>query len=76
MHEPRIVAVLRVHAQAVGAHEDDTTHLDHVDAKMSDGTYASLFVALPGTVTVTDEELLGLTAGAARRLAEGHGTRL
>ena len=73
---PTIVSVIRLRAQA---HYQDDPHpllLEHVDARMSDGSVARLYIAKPGEITLTDDELLGLTVEQARDLADRRGEAL
>jgi hypothetical protein len=74
--EARIVRVFRTAATGARAGDGDPTRMTHVSARMSDCSVAPVARFRPGTNTVTDDELIGRTAAAARRLAASHGETL
>src|SRR6266849_10085376 len=71
-HEPRIVAVIRIQTHTRNENDPNSMCLDHIDAKLSDGTVAH-YVGKPGEVTISNDELIGLTVAEARALAESRG---
>ena len=73
--EPRIVAVIRIQTRTRNENDPNSMCLDHIDAKLSDGTVAH-YVGKPGEVTISNDELIGLTVAGARALAESRGTIL
>lgn len=70
---PIIVGVERGESRAGFAADAGALELDHVDGRMSDGRIERIFVARRGAIAIADEELIGLTAEEARRLAESRG---
>jgi hypothetical protein len=73
IEEARITSVSRVTAKAYFLTDPDPLIVEHVDAIMSDGERINLYVAESGSVVVTDDDLIGLTALQARELAESKG---
>jgi len=70
---PTILSVFRTQSQSRFEHDPHPLQLEHVDARMSDGSVARLYISKPGEVTLEDADLVGLTAEQARELAESRG---
>ena len=65
-----IVSVIRIQSESRFENDRSPLYLNYVDAELSDGTIATLFVGKRGQVTISDDELIGLTVDEAQALAE------